>query len=327
MSSELTYAGAINQALNQAMEKSDSVVVLGQLVDSKPGVFGTTNGLVDRFGSARVVDFPISESLMTSMSIGLAVNEVRPVLVHQRLDFSLYSMDAIANWISLWRFKSGGKESLPITIRAIVGKGWGQGPQHSKSLYSWFAHLPGVRVGVPSNPVDAKGMLLDSIFGQNPTIILEPRALFGMSCPVPKELYRTPFGRARIVKTGRDVTIVSFGNELQICQRALRGLVDVDAELIDVRSLKPLDVVTIVSSVQKTGRLLVVEGDWQTCGVSSEIITSVVESNAVNWKTSPQRLNYPDSHTPASSQLEKSFYIDEVDVTQAVEELVCDRSA
>src|SRR6266704_3235466 len=177
---EISYGDALNQGLRQAMELSDSVIVLGQLVDYSPGVFGSTTGLVERFGPERVRDFPVSESAMTATGIGAAVAGCRPVLVHHRLDFMLYSMDAIVNWMALWRFKSNTQSSLPIVIRAIVGKGWGQGPQHSKSLHAWFAHLPGLRVAVPATADDAKGLLMESIFSETPAIFIEGRGLFSM---------------------------------------------------------------------------------------------------------------------------------------------------
>jgi len=322
MRADISYADAINEGIRQAMDRDSSVLLLGQLVDSKPGVFGTTKGLAGIFGPNRVIDFPVSESLMTSMSIGLAVDLKRPILVHQRLDFSLYAMDAIVNWMSLWRLKSGGRGQLPITIRAIVGKGWGQGPQHSKSLYSWFGHLPGIRTCVPSNPVDAKGMLLDSIFGMNPTLILENRALFGMTSPVPSTMYRTRLGKAAVVKSGDDLTVVSFGNELQICLRALAELTEIDVELIDLRSIKPLDMKTVIKSVRKTGRLLVVEGDWKTFGVAAEIISSTMEAEAIKLKSNPVRLAYPDSHTPTALNLEQEYYIKEKDIIKTVNAII-----
>src|SRR5262245_61741140 len=160
MSRPLSYAAAINEAQRQAMQLSDDVVVLGQLADTPAGICGTTSGLVDTFGPERVHDFPVAENLMTATALGSALAGLRPVIVHQRLDFMIYSLDAIVNWLSLWRFKSNGQTSLPVTIRAVIGKGWGQGPQHSKSLHSWFGHLPGLRVAVPSTPYDAKGLLL-----------------------------------------------------------------------------------------------------------------------------------------------------------------------
>ena len=150
MSRSISYAQAINEALHQAMELAPEVIVLGQLVDYHSGIFGTTTGLVDRFGPERVRDFPVAENLMTATAMGASLTGLRPVIVHQRLDFMIYSLDAIVNWLSLWRFKSNGHSSMPVTIRAIVGKGWGQGPQHSKSLHAWFAHLPGLRVAMPA---------------------------------------------------------------------------------------------------------------------------------------------------------------------------------
>ena len=180
------------------MELSDSVIVLGQLVDYGPGVFGSTTGLVERFGPERVRDFPVSESAMTATGIGAAVAGCRPVLVHHRLDFMLYSMDAIVNWMALWRFKSNTQSSLPIVIRAIVGRGWGQGPQHSKSLHAWFAHVPGIKVAMPATAFDAKGLLLEAIFGENPVIIVEHRSLFTLKDRVPTMPYRVRFGRAAV---------------------------------------------------------------------------------------------------------------------------------
>ena len=308
------YYQAINAALLQAMHRNSDVMVIGQLVDSISGVFGTTSGLIEEFGPTRVMDFPVSESLMTSMSIGLAVSGKRPVLVHQRLDFSLYAMDAITNWMSLWRFKSGGKSVLPVTIRAIVGKGWGQGPQHSKSLYSWFGHLPGIKTCVPSNPVDAKGMLLNAIFDDNPVLVIENRALFNMSDDVPSDPYQSPLETAKVVQQGQDLTLVSFGNELQICRRALSAIREFDIELIDLRSIKPLDTKTVCESVKKTGRLMVVEGDWESYGIASEVITKVVEDTECQLAAPPVRLTYPDSHTPTSYMLERCFYLDEDDI-------------
>ena len=318
---KISFAQSIHQALYQAMDYDKSVIIMGQLVDYQPGIFGTTAGLADKFGQDRVIDFPVAESLMTSKSIGMAVDGLRPVLVHQRLDFSIYALDAVINWMSLWKFKSGGKNNLPITIRAIIGKGWGQGPQHSKSLYSLFAHLPGLRVCVPSNPKDAKGLLLDCIFGESPSIFLENRALFGMEDLVPDNMYITKHGKANIIKEGSDLTIVSFGNELQIVRRAVNNI-EHSVEIIDLRSIKPIDFETIINSVNKTGKLMVIEGDWRSFGIASEVISTVCESEKCKLVKSPVRLCYPDSHTPASSFLENEFYISENDIIKSIEKIV-----
>ena len=321
MDKNISFAQSINQALDQAMDYDSSVAVFGQLVDYSPGIFGTTVGLAEKYGLDRVVDFPIAESLMTSKSIGMALDGMRPVIVHQRLDFSIYAMDAIVNWMSLWKFKSGGKNNLPLTIRAIIGKGWGQGPQHSKSLYSMFAHLPGLRVCVPSNPIDAKGLLLDCIFGESPSIFLENRALFGMEGLVPEEMYSIPHGKCNLIRSGSDLTLVSFGNELQIARRAVENT-KFDVEIIDLRSIKPLDINSIITSVEKTGKLLVVEGDWISFGVASEIISSVCESKKCKLAIPPLRLCYPNSHTPMSSKLENEFYINEEDIIKAIKKIL-----
>lgn len=320
---KISFSKAINDALCLSMEKDKNVCVIGQLVDYKSGIFGTTTGLLNKFGKNRVVDFPIAESLMTSHAIGLSLSGLKPVLVHQRLDFAMYSLDSIINWISLWRFKSAKTSNISLVIRVIVGKGWGQGPQHSKSLYSLFSHLPGLKVYVPSNPSDAKGMLINAIFDNSPSIFFENRALFGIEDIVNKNFYKIQPGKCRKIFNGKRLTIVSFGNELQICKRVVinskfQKLVD----LIDLRTTKPLDIETIKKSVKKTKKLLVIEGDWKSFGVSSEIISRISEDKNIKLKINPVRLCYPDSHTPASSYLENIFYIDEKKIYQIIKNML-----
>ena len=316
-----TLSEALNEGLRQAMTKDKNVVVIGQLVDKKSGIFGTTSGLFSRFGKKRVLDFPVAESLMTSSTIGMSLAGIKPVIIHQRLDFSMYSMDAIINWISLWKFKSGGRQNLPITIRAIVGKGWGQGPQHSKSLYQLFSHLPGMKVAVPSNPYDAKGMLLNSIFGNSPTIIIENRALFSMKGSVEDKLYRISES-PKLLNKGKELTIISFGNEIQIVKRALKQISLKGVDLIDLRYLKPLNMKLIMNSINKTRKVLIVEGDWKSYGVSAEILSYIMENLKINLKKSPIRIGYPDSHTPASYDLEKKFYINENIIIKKIKTLI-----
>ena len=317
---ELTYSAAIREGLAQAMDLSEKVIILGQLVDSKAGVFGTTSGLVDVFGTNRVQDFPVAEGLMTSSAIGAALAGMRPVLVHQRLDFMLYSLDAIGNWLSLWRFKSNGLSDVPVTIRAVVGKGWGQGPQHSKSLHAWFTHLPGLRVAMPSTAQDVKGLLLESIFGEVPSIIVEDRSLFSMTDHVPEKPYRVRFGEACVRCTGVDVTVVAIGGLVPASIRAAKtlGFESVSVEVIDPRTLTPLDIDTILNSVRKTRRLLVVDPGWRSAGVSAEVISSVCERLGADLACNPKRVCLPDSHTPMSSSLEKEYYPDENTIVNAV---------
>lgn len=315
-----TYAEAIGQGMHQAMELSDDVIVLGQLVDYSPGVFGTTTGLVERFGPERVQDFPVAESVMTSTAMGAALAGLRPVLVHHRLDFMLYSMDAIVNWLSLWRFKSNDQSSLPVTIRAIVGKGWGQGPQHSKSLHAWFSHLPGLKVAMPATAYDAKGLLLESIFGEDPAIIIEHRSLFSMTDYVPEEPYRVRFGEAVIRREGRDLTLVAVGMMVPLALKVAAQLADrsIDVEVVDVRTVSPLDTNTICRSVAKTKRLVVADPAWQSVSVAAEIITLACERLGRELKANPVRVCLPDSHTPMSSALEEKYYPNEACVMDKI---------
>jgi pyruvate/2-oxoglutarate/acetoin dehydrogenase E1 component len=324
MARQLSYANAILEATDQAMSLCRDVIVLGQLVDTKAGIFGTTTGLVDKHGPERVQDFPVAENLMTATAMGASLAGLRPVIAHQRLDFMIYSLDAIVNWLALWRFKSNGKSAMPVTIRAIVGKGWGQGPQHSKSLHSWFGHLPGLRVAIPATAYDAKGLLLESIFSETPTILIEGRSLYSMMDFVPEESYRIRFGRAAIRKTGQDATIVALGMMVPLALRAAVILEreGIDVEVIDPRTISPLDRQTICDSAGKTGRLLVADPGWRSFGAGSEIIASVAETVGERLVAKPVRITLPDSHTPMSSALERKYYPDEDQLVQTVRSLM-----
>ena len=317
---QISYAAAIQEATDQAMSISPDVIVLGQLSDLPSGIFGTTTGLVEKYGRHRVHDFPVAENLMTAVALGSALIGFRPLVVHARLDFMMYSMDAIVNWLSLWYFKSNGSSNVPVTIRCIVGKGWGQGPQHSKSLHAWFAHLPGLRVAVPATAFDAKGLLLESLLSEMPAIFIEGRNLYSMTDRVPLEPYRVPFGRAIVRRKGKDVTLVAIGNMVPLALRASEALSKegVEVEVIDPRTLSPLDRETICSSVGKTGRMVVADPAWQSFGASAEIIAAVSETIGNKFKSKPVRVTLPDSHTPMSMVLESSFYPTEHDIQNAI---------
>jgi len=317
---QLSYQKAILEATDQAMSLSQDVIVLGQLADTQSGIFGTTTGLVDKYGSDRVQDFPVAENLMTATAMGAALTGLRPLIVHQRLDFMIYSLDAIVNWLSLWRFKSNGKSAMPVTIRTIVGKGWGQGPQHSKSLHAWFSHMPGLRVAVPATAFDVKGLLLESLFSQSPAIFVEGRGLYSMTDHVPEEPYRVQFGRAAVRRAGKDATLVAIGYMVPLALRAATILEKdgIDVEVVDPRTLAPLDRKTICDSAFKTKRLIVADPAWMSFGAAGEIITSVVENLGDKLKAKPVRVTLPDSHTPMSQTLEKEFYPTEEDIVAAV---------
>ena len=320
MSRQLSYAKAINEAQRQAMDLSADVVVLGQLADTPAGIFGTTSGLVETFGPARVQDFPVAENLMTATAIGSALAGLRPVIVHQRLDFMIYSLDAIVNWLALWRFKSNGTSNLPVTIRAIVGRGWGQGPQHSKSLHAWFAHLPGIRVAVPTTPYDAKGLLLESILGETPSIFIEGRSLFSMTGDVPESPYRVKFGEAAIRRRGKDVTVVAIGMMAPQAVRAATELAaeGLDVQVIDLRTLSPWDEQTVLDAVSDTRRVLVADPGWHSFGAAAEIVATISERLHGRLAAPPRRMTLPDSHTPMSSALEQEYYPRDEHVKQAI---------
>ena len=205
---ELKYFQAIHEALDLCLEKDSSVYVMGLGVPDPKGVFGTTVGLQKKFGEGRVMDMPTSENAMTGVAIGAALTGMRPVLVHQRIDFALLAMDQMVSQAAKWHYMFGGKMNVPIVIRMLVGRGWGQGPQHSQSLQAWFAHIPGLKVVMPATPFDAKGMLIASIEDNNPVIFIEHRWLHGVADAVPEAYYTVPIGKARVMRSGTDVTIV-----------------------------------------------------------------------------------------------------------------------
>src|SRR6266480_1394891 len=294
-STPLSFAQSINAALRQALDLDPGVFVCGIGADTPAGIFGTTQGLVDRFGSKRVFDTPIAEAGLSALAAGAANAGLRPVLVHQRLDFMLYSLDQVVNWMAPWRFMSGGRAKMPVTIRAIIGKGWGQGPQHTKSLHTWFAHVPGLQVVMPASPSDAKGLLLSSIMSDDPTIFIEGRSLFSMQEDVPDEPYFIRLGEALIRREGGDVTLVTMGSMVPLCLQAVEALAGhgIGTELLDVRCLVPLDVDCIIASVRKTGRLVVAEPGWLMYGAAAEIIALVSETLGGRMRSRPRRVAWP----------------------------------
>lgn len=327
-SRKLSYAEAIREALAEAMRLDEGVMVMGQLVDYPSGIFGTTKGLAEEFGRERVCDYPVAESSMTGVALGAALHGMRPVIVHQRLDFMMYSMDQIVNWASLWRYKSAGHSHLPLTIRAIVGKGWGQGPQHSKSMHAWFSHLPGLKVVMPSTAHDAKGLLLQAIFDEDPVIVLESRSLFSMVDEVPEASYRIPFGQAARRLEGDALTLVALGYMVPLALRVAEELAassGIRVEVIDPRTPSPLDTAAIHASVAKTGRLLVLDPGWRSVGVAAEIIAATAEVMGDRLRARPRRITLPDTHTPASVALEPEYYPSSELVERTIKEMINER--
>jgi len=306
----LTFAQAINEALFQAMEMDDSVICYGLGVPDPKGVFGTTLGLQERFGEDRVFDMPASENAMTGVAIGASLNGIRPVMTHQRIDFFLLAMDQLVNNAAKWHYMFGGRLSVPITIRLIIGRGWGQGPTHSQNLQAWFAHIPGLKVVMPATTADAKGLLLSSIFDDNPVVFLEHRWLHNLEGDVPENDFRIPIGKAERLKRGEDLSIVSFSYMTVEALHAVEFLETngISCELINLRSIKPIDWEMIFKSVRKTGRLLALDTGPESGSIAGEVIARVSSSCFDALKEAPRRLTSPDIPTPTSLALTKVFY-------------------
>lgn len=315
-----TYQEAILEALHQALDVDPSVFILGEGVDDPGGVFGTTKGLVELFGKGRVMDMPVAENAMTGITIGASHVGMRPVCVHMRTDFLLMAMDQMANHAAKWRYMFAGRVKTPIVFRVVIGRGWGSGAQHSQALYPLFMHFPGLRVVAPSFPVDAKGMLLGAIKSDDPVLVFEHRWLYNIKGEVPREPYSRPLEGAEIICPGKDITIVASSLSSKVSLDCRGDLVSqgISPEIIDLRSLKPLDITTIAKSVMKTGRLVVFDYSWPTCGLGSEIISQISQNVFYYLKKPPVNISFPECPIPASPPLESAFYPGEKDLIDAI---------
>lgn len=310
MGRTLTYGEALREATEQEMERDPSVIVLGIGVDDFKAVWGTTKGLTEKFGADRCFDTPLAEDGMTGVAIGAALAGLRPIHVHIRMDFVLLAMNQIINIASKARYMYGGQVKVPMVVRSVIGRSWGQGAQHSQGLHSYFMHVPGLRVVAPSTPYDAKGCLIESIRDDNPVMFIEHRMVHYQKGPVPEEIYTVPFGKARVLSEGKDITLVGVSYMAVECMRAQKHLAEVgiDAEVIDPVTLSPLDIDTILASVQKTGRLIVVDSGWTNCGVSAEIMCQVAERTQGHRDIRLQRMGYEPVTCPTTKNLENLFY-------------------
>ncbi|MCG3149449.1 MAG: Acetoin:2,6-dichlorophenolindophenol oxidoreductase subunit beta [Verrucomicrobiae bacterium] len=319
MSRLLTYAQALNEAVSLTMEVDPAVFIIGEGVDDPKGIFGSTSGLKEKFGD-RASDMPLSENGMTGVIIGAALAGMRPVMTHQRIDFTLLALDQIVNHAAKRCYTSGGRQGVPITIRCIIGRGWGQGSQHSQSLHSFFAHIPGLKVVMPTTPYDAKGLLIASIEDNNPVVFIEHRWLYNINGQVPEGLYRVPIGEAKMVREGSDLTIAAVSYMTLEALRAADMLAEagVSVEVVDVRTLRPLDDKPIINSARKTGRLLVADTGWKAAGFSAEIVARVVEELHGLLKCAPRRIALPDCPTPTTPALANNYYPRSVDLVAAV---------
>ena len=322
---ELSYAEAIREALAQAMEADERVFLFGEDVGVYGGAFGVSGDLVHRFGKERVIDTPISELGLAGAAVGAALTGMRPVLEIQFSDFVTLAMEQIVNQAAKIRFMFGGKASVPMVVRLPGGSGTGAAAQHSQSLEAWFAHVPGLKVVQPSTPHDAKGLLLAAIDDPNPVLIFEHKLLYKTKGLVPRDAYRVPIGSAIVRRPGRDVTIVAASIMALRAAAAAERLAaqGIDAEVVDLRSLRPIDFDTIARSVRRTHRLLIVYEGVKTMGIGAEISAQVAESDVFDFLDAPiARLGGADAPIPYNPVLEKAAVPQEDDIVTAVRELV-----
>jgi pyruvate dehydrogenase E1 component beta subunit len=334
---KLTMAQAISEAIAQEMKRDDTVFVMGEDIGAYGGIFGATGGLLEQFGKDRIMDTPISETAFIGTATGAAAAGLRPIVELMFVDFFGVCMDQIYNHLAKNTYMSGGHVKLPVVLTTAIGGGYNDAAQHSQCLYGTFAHLPGIKVVVPSNAYDAKGLMTQAIRDDNPVMFMYHKGIMGLpwmaylegsSNDVPQEAYTIPFGQAHVVREGSDVTIVAVS---QMVQKAVLAAQELDrqsihAEVLDLRTLVPLDVESVLKSVRKTGRLLVADEDYLGFGLSGEIAAVIAEHlDTVRLKAPVKRLAVPNVPIPYSRPLEQ-FVIPQVkNIVHAVQELMVGR--
>ncbi len=307
---KIRYYEAIREAFDLCLKEDETTFIIGEGAPDPKGLFGTTLGLQEKYGNKRILDMPLSENGMTGVCIGAALTGMRPILMHQRLDFTLLSLDQIINNAAKWHYMFGGQLKVPLVIRMVIGKGWGQGAQHSQNLQALYAHIPGLKVIMPSSAYDAKGLMVSAIRDNNPVIFIEHRWLHNLMDYVPEDSYAVPIGKCKTVREGKDITVVATSYMVVEAVKAADFLKEkgISAEVIDVRTLKPLDDELIFQSIRKTGRLLVVDEGYYSCGFAAEVMARVAEKEFSALKCSPQRITSPDYPTPSSPGLTRYYY-------------------
>ncbi len=320
----LSYAQAIREAHAQLLASDASVFLIGQGLWS-PWYAGTSLQDMEReFGRDRVIDSPVSENATTGAAIGAAIMGMHPIIFHPRMDFMLLAVDAIVNQAANWSFVFGGRVGVPVVIRAAINRGGEQGPQHSQALQAFFMHVPGIKVVMPGTPYDAKGLLVSAVYDGNPVMYIDDRWLYGISGDVPEEMYRVPIGRAAVRREGNDATLVSSSYMAHLAGDAVATLATrgIDVELIDLRSIKPWDRDLVLTSVRKTGRLVVADGGWRTCGVAAEIAATVAAEVFDALRAPVVRVALPDAPAPTSLALENAYYPTADTIVDSVERML-----
>jgi acetoin:2,6-dichlorophenolindophenol oxidoreductase subunit beta len=304
----LKFGDALAEATIQAMEAQPKLFVMGEGVDDPKGSFGTTLAPFKKFGPSRVFDTPLSEGAITGVAIGAALAGTPSLLVHLRCEFALVAMDQLVNHAAKWKYMCGG--SVPITIRCVVGRGWGQAAQHSQSFHGMFAQVPGLKVVLPSNAYDAKGLLYSALLDPDPVVCIEHRWLFDKEAPVPEAPYRIPIGKANVVAPGKDLTCAALSYQVGEAARAREILLEqgIEMEIVDMRSVRPLDTQTLLASVRKTGRLIVTDIAHGSAGFCAEVAAAAAQHAFSSLKAPVLRVALPECPTPCSPALEALYY-------------------
>ena len=321
---QISYREAVSEAIKEEMVWDDRVFLIGEDVGILGGAFSSTKGIYDAFGDKRVLDTPISETAIVGYALGAAMAGMRPIAEIMRVDWMTICMDEIVNQTAKMRYLSGGHPEVSLVIRATAEGGIGLGGQHSQSFEAWFVHVPGLKVVMPSTPYDVKGLLKAAVRDPDPVIFLEPGVLYGVSGPVPEEEYVIPLGEAEVKREGKDVTIVAWGTLLPKTLNAAQALASdgIEVEVVDPRTLRPLDIDTIVDSVKKTGKLIVAHEAMKTCGVGAEVV-ALVQERAFDHLDAPiQRVATPDVIIPVNRSLERLVLPQEETIVEAVRSIV-----
>jgi pyruvate dehydrogenase E1 component beta subunit len=310
---KLSYSLAINEALHQVMERDSRVFLIGQGVKSPWYVGNTARGLLDKFGANRVIDTPVSENAITGVAVGAAIAGMRPVVVHPRMDFMLYAFDPIINEAANWHYMFGGNAHVPVVFWGIINRGGEQAAQHSQALHTFFAHVPGLKVVMPSTPYDAKGLMVAAIQDDNPVVFIDDRWLYKLEDHVPEELYSVPIGKGIVRREGKDATLIAISYiaaEVVKAADILRKEKGIEIEVIDLRTIKPFDKELIFESVRKTGFVILADVGWKTCGFMAEISATLCEEAFDYLKAPIKRIALPNVPAPASRALEEVYYPD-----------------
>ncbi|MCX7614594.1 MAG: alpha-ketoacid dehydrogenase subunit beta [Clostridiales bacterium] len=322
---EMTYANAIKEAISEEMRRDQNVYMLGEDIGVYRGAFGVSGGMIDEFGPERIIDTPISETAFVGCAIGSAVAGMRPVVEIMFSDFMAVCWDMIINQAPKMRYMFGGKVSVPMVLRTASGGGTGAAAQHSQSLEAMLCHVPGLKVVIPSTPYDAKGLLKSAIRDNNPVMFLEQKLLYRTKGMVPEEEYTIPLGVADMKREGKDCTIVTYGRMVHMCLAAAEAVSKegIQTEVIDLRTLLPMDKPSIIESVKKTKHLIVVHEAVKTGGLGGEIAASIAESEAFNYLDAPiKRLASEDVPVPFCPILEKGVLPDEIKIAQAIRDVL-----